>query len=197
MPTRLIINADDLGFSAGVTDGILRCHREGVLTSATLMTTMPDRDRAIDLAGQMPSLGVGIHLCLTQGVPLTKSRPILNRDGTFTRSLPRLFWRLRSHAARHAARDEMIAQIQYAKSRGLPPTHVDSHKHVCHLPALHGPLLEACKATSIHWLRTVREVALPNGPHMKLAYRRLAASCRYAGEPAGKRKPRRPREERN
>ena len=65
--TQLIINADDFGFSPGITDGILHAHKTGILTSTTLMSTMPDRDRAIELAKTTPTLGVGIHLCLTQG----------------------------------------------------------------------------------------------------------------------------------
>src|SRR5438477_10950552 len=93
---RLIVNADDFGFSPAVTDGILRCFHEGILTSTTLMTTMPDRERAIALAKPFApdnaqpgrrTLGIGIHLCLTQGTPLTPCRGILNPDGTFPRSL--------------------------------------------------------------------------------------------------------------
>jgi predicted glycoside hydrolase/deacetylase ChbG (UPF0249 family) len=174
MPARLIINADDFGFSRAVTDGILHAHKNGVLTSTTLMTTMPDRDRAIDLAGQTPSLGVGIHLSLTQGTPLTACRKILTRDGRMIRSLPKLFLRLRSADARRQAGDELLAQIEYAKARGLVPTHVDSHKHVCHLPLLHGPLIAACQAAGVHWIRTAREARIPKTPPLPLAYRPLA-----------------------
>ena len=182
MPLRLIINADDLGFSPGVTDGILEAHKRGILSSATLMTTMRDRDRALDLAAAAgigaagQPLGVGVHLSLTQGQPLTNCRRILTRDGHFIRSLPRLFLKLRTKAARQEAQDELIAQIHYARSRGLSPTHVDSHKHVCHFPPLHAPLLAACQATRIHWLRTTREITPPPPgiPKLPLAYRPLA-----------------------
>src|SRR4051812_48640866 len=115
MNKRLVVNADDLGFSVGVTDGILRSHREGILTSATLMATMPDRERAVDMAGQLPGLGVGVHLCLTQGVPLTKCSRIAGRDGQLVRSVPRLFWKLKSQEARREAEAEMIAQIEWAQ----------------------------------------------------------------------------------
>ncbi len=175
MPTRLIINADDFGFSRAVTDGILHGHTHGILTSSTLMTTMPDRDRAIDLAGQTPALGVGIHLSLTQGAPLTPCRRLLSRaHGTFFRSLPKLFWRLQSAAARQEAAAELRAQIHYAQHRGLTPTHVDSHKHVCHLPPLHRPLIQACRDTGIHWLRTAREARIPATPAPSASYRVLA-----------------------
>ncbi|HVX84964.1 MAG TPA: ChbG/HpnK family deacetylase [Phycisphaerae bacterium] len=184
MPTRLIINADDFGFSRAVTDGILHCHTHGILTSTTLMTTMPDRDRAIDLAGQTPALGVGIHLSLTQGTPLTPCRRLLSRaHGTFFRSLPKLFWKLQSSAARQQAAAELRAQIQYARARGLAPTHVDSHKHVCHLPPLHRPLIDACRDCGISWVRTAREARVPGTPPMSPPYRVLA---RCAASLAGK-----------
>ncbi|HUO07107.1 MAG TPA: ChbG/HpnK family deacetylase [Phycisphaerae bacterium] len=169
--TRLIVNADDFGFSREVTDGILRSHRDGILTSTTLMTNMPDRDRAIDLAAQTPSLGVGIHLNLTQGRPLTPCRRITDHTGHLFRSLPKLFWKLRSPAARQEAADELRAQINYALTRGLKPTHVDSHKHVCHLPWLHDPLLRACLDTGIRWIRCAREIPIPGTGPLPLPYR--------------------------
>jgi hypothetical protein len=178
MAKQLIINADDLGYSPGITDGILRSFREGILTSATLMTTMPDRDRAIDLAGAETKLGVGVHLCLTQGVPLTSCRRISGRDGRLMRSLPKLFLKLRSSAARAEARDEMIAQIEYARGRGVRITHVDSHKHVAHLPLLHQALIDACRHTGIRWIRTAREISVPGTPSMSPAYRLLAACAK-------------------
>jgi predicted glycoside hydrolase/deacetylase ChbG (UPF0249 family) len=176
MPARLIINADDFGFSRAITDGILHAHLHGILTSTTLMTTMPDADRAIDLAP--PSLGVGIHLSLTQGTPRTPCARILTRDGNFIRSLPRLFLKLRTKAALQEAEAELFAQIHYARSRGLAPTHIDSHKHVCHLPLLHLPLVNACTAAGITWVRTAREARIPGTPALPLAYRPLARFAR-------------------
>jgi predicted glycoside hydrolase/deacetylase ChbG (UPF0249 family) len=185
MATMLVVNADDLGFSVGVTDGILRSHREGILTSATLMATMPDRERAVDLAGQLPGLGVGVHLCLTQGKPLTRCSRIAGRDGELVRSVPRLWWKLRSADARREAEEEMVAQIEWAKRRGVRGgvTHVDSHKHVVHLPALHGAVVNACLKTGVGWVRTAREIGGPGLKGMSPPYRVLAS---LAGKLAGR-----------
>lgn len=183
MATRLIINADDFGFSCGVTDGILICHTQGILTSTTWMATMPDRDRAIDLALGTPTLGVGVHLCLTQGVALTKCSRILDRDGRFPRSLPKLFWRLRKQEARQQAWEEFSAQIAYAKGRGLVPTHVDSHKHVHHLPALHEAVIGAAKEQRVGWVRTAREVKIGGIGGGGFGYRMLK---RYANRLTGR-----------
>ncbi|HEY0163191.1 MAG TPA: ChbG/HpnK family deacetylase, partial [Edaphobacter sp.] len=69
MPARLIINADDFGLTPGINRSILELHRAGVLTSATLMATGPAFDEAVAIASSTPTLGVGCHVVLTDGVP--------------------------------------------------------------------------------------------------------------------------------
>src|ERR671927_41765 len=63
----LIVNADDLGLSAGVNAGVLAAHQAGLVTSATLMANMPGAADAV--AAAPPSLAVGLHLNLTTGEP--------------------------------------------------------------------------------------------------------------------------------
>jgi predicted glycoside hydrolase/deacetylase ChbG (UPF0249 family) len=111
---------------------------------------------------------------LTQGAALTKCSRILGRDGNFVRSLPKLFLKLRSRDAQAEAEGEMVAQIEWAKSRGVKVTHVDSHKHVVHLPALHEAVVNACVKTGVGWVRTAREVNVPGVKGMSPPYRMLA-----------------------
>ncbi|MEI8196590.1 MAG: ChbG/HpnK family deacetylase [Phycisphaerae bacterium] len=179
--TWLIINADDLGFSPSVTDGILHAHTCGILTSTTLMTTMPDRDRAIELAKATPSLGVGMHLCLTQGTPLTGCPHLRDKGGAgggdFPRKIPTLAWRLAAggRVARQEALDEWAAQIEYALQRGLRPTHLDSHKHVHHLPWLQEVVCELAQRYGIKAVRTAREMTVAGtGAGGGVGYRVLA-----------------------
>ena len=40
MTRRLVVNADDLGLTAGVNDGILRAHEHGIVTSASLLVAL-------------------------------------------------------------------------------------------------------------------------------------------------------------
>ena len=71
----MIINADDFGWSAGVTEGILRAHRDGVVTSASMAVNMPAAEAAARRLTEAPGLGVGVHLNVSQG-------PALSRAGT-------------------------------------------------------------------------------------------------------------------
>ena len=64
---RLIVNADDFGRSSSINEAVIRAHREGILTSASLMVNEPAFDEAVKLARENPKLGVGLHLTLLMG----------------------------------------------------------------------------------------------------------------------------------
>jgi len=163
---KLIINADDLGFSPGITDGIFQAHQQGILTSATLMTTMPDRDRAIQIAKNTPALGVGIHLCLNQGNACSGTLEYLcGNSDVFPR---KLFQLLRRLATRPQCLDEVkrewAAQIKYAMDRGIKPTHLDSHKHVYNIPSLGRIAIELATEFGIKSMRCAAETSIINMP---------------------------------
>ena len=61
---RLIVNADDFGRSRSINEAVIRAHREGILTTASLMVNEPGFDEAVRLAKENPKLGVGLHLSL-------------------------------------------------------------------------------------------------------------------------------------
>lgn len=130
---RVVINADDFGRNAAVNDGIELSFRESWITSSTVLVNMPGfedacaRMRRNDLVGR-----VGLHLNLTEGVPLTeaikKVQVLCGRDGAF-RGRPQALWRLdRSTAI--AVRVECAAQIEALLAEGIRPTHMDSHHHI-------------------------------------------------------------------
>src|ERR1041385_1767438 len=64
---RLVVNADDFGRSHGINEAVLRAHREGILTTASLMMNEEATDEAVQLARDNPRLGVGLHLTLLCG----------------------------------------------------------------------------------------------------------------------------------
>ncbi|HOI45659.1 MAG TPA: ChbG/HpnK family deacetylase, partial [Candidatus Aminicenantes bacterium] len=73
---RVIVNADDFGLCQGVNRGIVLAHQKGILTSATLMANMPGFDEAVEMARDHPRLGVGVHLNLLRGEPVTPARDV-------------------------------------------------------------------------------------------------------------------------
>jgi hopanoid biosynthesis associated protein HpnK len=134
---QVILNADDFGLTRGVNEGIIRAHREGILTSTTLMANGAAFDDAVERARATPSLGVGCHLVLVGGksvAPPEKISSLADPDGRLPKSLPNLVTRLSLGLIRqsHIER-ELAAQVEKVRAAGIEPTHFDSHKHShCH-----------------------------------------------------------------
>jgi predicted glycoside hydrolase/deacetylase ChbG (UPF0249 family) len=135
---RLIVNADDFGRARGVNAGILRAHRDGIVTAATLMVSAPATDDAARAARATPSLDVGVHLTVTYGRPISDPaaiRSLVEHDGSFPR-LPAAFL-----GTGRADRDEALTEYraQFARAQellGRAPTHLDSHHWLHDEPAL-------------------------------------------------------------
>src|SRR5829696_6407740 len=84
---RLIVNADDFGASPSINEAVIRAHREGILTTASLMVNEPSCDEAVALAKENPRLGVGLHLALLFGrsaLPPGKIPGLVNASGEFS-----------------------------------------------------------------------------------------------------------------
>jgi predicted glycoside hydrolase/deacetylase ChbG (UPF0249 family) len=143
----LIVNADDFGRSAGVNHGIVRAHREGIVTSTTLMTNAPGTTDAATLAATTPGLAIGVHLVLTYARPLlnpSRIRSLVREDGSF--------WRPTELLARPIDRREALLEYraQFARARelvGREPTHVDTHHWVHDHPALSWAICELALET--------------------------------------------------
>jgi hopanoid biosynthesis associated protein HpnK len=168
MAGRLIVNADDFGLCEGVNRAVKCAHTEGVLTSATIMVGMNAAKEAIEMAGEMPGLGVGVHLNLTEGTPISKDervKVLLNANSRFGLSLGKLaVTSIVSKTIRKAVETEWAAQIQWLIAGGIKPTHLDSHKHVHTCPAIWPVVVSLAKRFGIGAIRWPFEPARVSGP---------------------------------
>jgi chitin disaccharide deacetylase len=184
MHARLILNADDFGLTPGINRAIGELNSAGVLTSATLMANGPAFDDALAVAKTRPTLGVGCHIVLTDGVPVSPRALIptlLDPDGKSFR--PSLLDFLRAlFLGRIREEDvtrEALAQIQKLQSAGIRVTHIDTHKHTHLFAAIARPLLDVAEKTSIRAIRNPFEprwsLALNQGsPTRRLAIKLMA-----------------------
>lgn len=130
---RLIVNADDFGYTRGVNSGVIRCFHDGIVTSATIMANGSAFEDAVEQAKDHPSLGVGCHLVLVDGASVEQPRAIpslVDGDGRLPLTLADLMRRVTMKSVRgeDIAR-EIRAQITKVIKAGIAPTHLDSHKH--------------------------------------------------------------------
>jgi len=142
---RLIVNADDWGLTRGVSEGILAAHGHGIVTSTTVLATA-DLDRELVARLRDSALGVGLHVNLTLGAPLTRGKSLVDGGGRFVRDA-------RQAAARASARDvraEVEAQVEkFRKVFRRAPTHLDSHHHVGLHPPVREVVLDVARALGI------------------------------------------------
>src|SRR5688572_12150458 len=144
---KLIVNADDFGYTESVSAGILRGHRDGIVTATTFMTNAPHTDGAATLARATPSLDVGVHLVVSFGRPVAnvaRVRSLIDTDGKFFRPKELL--------SRDIGREEALTEYraQYEKARellGREPTHLDTHHWVHDHPALEWAIGELARET--------------------------------------------------
>jgi chitin disaccharide deacetylase len=166
---RLIVNADDFGFTAGVNRAIVEAHTHGVVTSATLMANGNAFENAVHLAKTVPRLGIGCHIVLIDGAPVLDAEllpSLIVPSSGKTRFRDGLkFFAARALTDRmnpDQIEAEASAQIRKLQSAGISVSHIDTHKHTHLFPAVLRPLLRAARA------RGVRAIRNPFGPRKPL-----------------------------
>src|SRR5947207_1276540 len=131
---RLIVNADDFGRSTAINAAVIRAHREGILTTASLMVNEPGFQQAVELARENPRLGIGLHLTLLCGhsaLPYERIPALVDPKNQFSDHPARVGFRyFFQRSAREQLRDELHAQFKKFRATGLPLDHVNGHLHL-------------------------------------------------------------------
>jgi predicted glycoside hydrolase/deacetylase ChbG (UPF0249 family) len=158
MPARLILNADDFGLTPGINRAIAELHSAGALTSATLMANGPAFDDAIRIAHAQPTLAIGCHIVLTDGIPLSPPETIPTLLGpdrrSFRASLTDFFAAvLIGKVSAAEIEREAHAQIARIQQEGISLTHIDTHKHTHILARVARPLLAIAERAGIPAIR--------------------------------------------
>ncbi len=158
---RLIVNADDFGRSHAINQAVIRAHREGILTTASLMVNEAAADEAVALARQNPGLGVGLHLALVCGksaLPPSVIPNLVNCHSQFSDNPAAAGFRyFFSAACRAQLRDEIAAQFEKFRASGLPLDHVNGHLHLHLHPAVLKILCDNARRWDIRAMRLTRD----------------------------------------
>jgi chitin disaccharide deacetylase len=159
----LIVNADDLGWTIGVNRGIAEAHRNGIVTSTSLLANGCAFDDGVETARELPRLGVGVHLNLSDGKPIAPAEKVKNlasENGEFSGGPEALLFRLTArNLDPKEVEIEWNAQIEKVRAAGVRPTHLDGHKHVQMLPGLFGIALRLAKKHGIEAVRVSHEAS--------------------------------------
>ncbi|THB73091.1 MAG: ChbG/HpnK family deacetylase [Gammaproteobacteria bacterium] len=157
MNRKLIINADDFGWSRKVTDQIIECHTNGIITSTTMMVNMPGTDYAASKVNEYPNLSVGLHLNLTEGTPLSEPNAIpdlINEGGVFPGHKQQQHNIVKTSKFDAQIELEVDAQLSKFADFGITPTHCDSHHGIHKAPAVQRALIKLLPKYGVRKIRT-------------------------------------------
>ena len=159
----LIVNADDLGWTTGVNRGIAEAHRNGIVTSASLLANGVAFAGGVELARENPRLSVGVHLNLSDGAPVAGREAVPSLVGETGELVGGPESWLLKIAMRGLVAGEVEkewgAQIRKVRDAGVTVTHLDGHKHVHMLPELFEIALRLAKRNGIGAIRVSHEAS--------------------------------------
>lgn len=175
------MTADDFGLALPVNEAIERGHREGILTTASLMVAAPATADAVERARRLPDLHVGLHVVLVNGrpaLPVELVPELVDTNGNFARDLftagVRYFF---TPGIRAQLEAEIRAQFEAFAATGLPLDHVNAQNHMHVHPTVLSLIVKVGREYGARAVRIPREPFWPSWRAMRTqTYGRLVNS---------------------
>jgi predicted glycoside hydrolase/deacetylase ChbG (UPF0249 family) len=159
---QLIVNADDFNTDAARNRGIIEAAAQGIVTSTTVITNTAWPEHSLEqLKHDFAGKGIGVHLNLTKGRPLSRGLSSLTGpDGIFFSKMQAWQRALRRGFDQGQAEREFIAQIEALYAAGFEPDHIDVNNHIQVFPGLAAAAAAAASRFGIRCIRLPREPLL-------------------------------------
>ena len=133
----VIVHADDFGETIEITDGICRAIEAGIVTSTSVMANMPGTEDALERIPRLAErASFGAHLNLCEGVPLTRTFSLIDREGRFAGKRALAASALAGRVSLGELEAEIAAQLARLRDAGVSVSHADGHKHLHQLPVV-------------------------------------------------------------
>ena len=158
---KLVINADDFGFSETVNEAILKSFRFGILPSTSIMANGKLFDHAVEIIRSNPKLDIGVHLTLVEEKPILNQNKIPSlvvENGNFYKHAIDFTKKyLSEKISIEEVRNELKAQIEKLLDHGIKISHIDSHQHLHILPRILDITIELANRYKIKFIRIPKE----------------------------------------
>ncbi|MBQ8887384.1 MAG: ChbG/HpnK family deacetylase [Candidatus Gastranaerophilales bacterium] len=151
---KLIINADDFGYSKENNEAIKLGYEAGIITSTSLIANMQGFEHAVlNILPQMQSIDVGFHFNIIEGKSLTNQSMLCDKEGNFNNNYLQLI--LKSNNKEFIKQTEIEFRAQFEKlSKHSKISHIDSHVHTASIPNIHKLITRLAKEYNIKYIRT-------------------------------------------
>ncbi len=164
-----IINADDYGMALEINDAIERLLKLGCISSTSIMVNMPYVEHIARLLLEVPDIGVGVHLTLSQGKPLSPVHEIstlVDKNGDFFSYSQLIKKSIRGSISFKQCKLELRRQILRAKElTDYRIDHWNSHKGIHRFEPLMSLFLSVCSEMKIPAMRTPKHYWISSGSH--------------------------------
>ncbi len=148
MSGRPLFIADDFGRSRAINRAIVHAHRAGALDGASLMMGQPATADAVALARSHPDLQVGLHVHLTDAVPVTRT------SWPWGSSPARAGWAIGLRpSARRVVTREIASQWRLFQRTGLPCRFLNAHHHLHLHPFVYRRMIRTVGGAFRGWVR--------------------------------------------
>ena len=154
---KIIINADDFGYSKENNEAIKLGYEAGIITATSLISNMDGFENAvIEVLPQIPHIDIGFHFNIIEGKSLTNQQLLCNKKGYFNNSYLQLI--LKSHNKQFINQIEIEFRAQIEKIlKHCKISHIDSHVHTASIPNIHKLVTKLAKEYNIEYIRTPYE----------------------------------------
>ena len=155
---RLIVNADDFGYSRDVSCGIIECARNGIVTATGVFGNSPDLADSVAMLAEAPALETGVHLSLSHGEPLTAAMrsALFPWGGRFPGKFAMAMLISRRRVGAALIRDELRAQVDACLARGMRIVFLNAHEHLHMHPAVFPVVCEIARSVGVRHVRITR-----------------------------------------
>ncbi len=155
---KIIINADDFGYSKGNNEAIKSGIEAGIITSTSMMANMPGFEHAInEIIPSIPKIDIGFHFNIMEGKSLTNSHLLCDNSGNFNCSYQKLIYCSKQRSFINELEKEFREQIEkILKFHNI--THIDSHMHTHAIPEIFNLSTNLAKEYGIKYIRTQKEI---------------------------------------
>lgn len=150
---RLIVNADDFGYFAGVSAGILQAASAGIVKATGVLVNGEAFPETVAALRAHPELDVGVHLNVTHGSPLTEVFASRRNSSRLPDKSTLVVQMLTGRLPAAVVESEWRAQIGRCLDAGLRIRFLNSHEHVHMLPPLYPIIVKLAREFGISNVR--------------------------------------------
>ena len=162
------IHADDFGLTESINQAIINLAESNYLQGASLLVNGNAVESAITKWKNNPNFSLCLHLCLTEGLPISNPKIIpklINKKGILSISfgilllysfLPKknIYRRKLEKQLRHEVKEQIII---FKKLTGHKKISIDGHQHIHLIPIVLDIILDLSTEYEIAWIRTTKE----------------------------------------